>query len=338
MSVLLETSVGQFVIDLYCEEFPDACKQFLRLCRDRFYDYATVQRIEPGFIVQFQIDKTGHSIAYHKLNLQRKPLTLKHNRRGLLSINCVSNNGEQILQFDQFFITLGDDLEYLDDGNQIIGRIEENIEILDILEQSLVDGNCKLLLPVAISHTHILLNPFDPQVQHVALDRYNVSLPPLDLQNLVRLGQQQNDGSDADDVIKDSRLIEEVHIGALLTQYADKYVDDLDEELDPKVLFVGNLNHATTEGDLHQLFQRFGPVRFCKLATDKLSWRPLGYAFVGFRSDDVALKAKQSADGIHLDDKVLRVNFARVKAQTQITHKQSNPASAQDFAGYNLLL
>ncbi|KAI3636044.1 hypothetical protein MIR68_005925 [Amoeboaphelidium protococcarum] len=338
MSVLLETSVGQLVIDLYCAEFPDACKQFLQLCHDRFYDYAIVKRIEPGFIVQFKIATTGHPIAYHKLNLQRKPLTLKHNKRGLVSINCASNNGEYILQFDQFFITLGDDLEYLDDGNQIIGRIEENIEILDILEQSLVDGNCKPLVPVAISHAHKLLNPFDPQVQRVAQNRYNFSLPPPELQGLFVTEYQQNNGSAHIDVIKDSRLIEEIHIGALLTQYADKYVDDLDEQLDPKVLFVGNLNQATSERDLQQLFQRFGPVRFCKLATDKLSRKSLGYAFVGFRSNDVALKAKQSADGIRLDDKVLRLNFARVKAQTQAIKKQSNPASAKDFAGYSLLL
>lgn len=33
MSVLLETSKGDIVIDLFCNECPVACKNFLKLCK-----------------------------------------------------------------------------------------------------------------------------------------------------------------------------------------------------------------------------------------------------------------------------------------------------------------
>lgn len=37
MSVLLETSLGSLVVDLYCDECPLAAKNFLKLCKVSYF-------------------------------------------------------------------------------------------------------------------------------------------------------------------------------------------------------------------------------------------------------------------------------------------------------------
>jgi len=38
MSVIIETSLGEFTIDLYYEKCPKACKNFLKLCKTKYYN------------------------------------------------------------------------------------------------------------------------------------------------------------------------------------------------------------------------------------------------------------------------------------------------------------
>lgn len=40
MAVLVETSMGDLVIDLYTKDCPNACKNFLKLCKQKFYNGA----------------------------------------------------------------------------------------------------------------------------------------------------------------------------------------------------------------------------------------------------------------------------------------------------------
>ena len=46
MAVLLETSLGDIVIDLLTERCPLACKNFLKLCKIKFYNNALFYKIE----------------------------------------------------------------------------------------------------------------------------------------------------------------------------------------------------------------------------------------------------------------------------------------------------
>lgn len=38
MSVFLETSIGDFVIDLFCDEAPLACENFIKLNKIKYYN------------------------------------------------------------------------------------------------------------------------------------------------------------------------------------------------------------------------------------------------------------------------------------------------------------
>lgn len=66
-----------------------------------------------------------------------------------------------------------------------------------------------------------------------------------------------------------------------------------------------------SEEDVRNLFSRVGHIQSCKLIKDKLSQASLGYAFVNFSSALDAEKAIQSLNGIPLQNKMIKVSYAR---------------------------
>jgi peptidyl-prolyl cis-trans isomerase-like 4 len=58
MSVLIETTLGSFVIDLYCDECPLAAKNFLKLCKAKYYNNVLFYNVQQNFMVQTG-DPTG---------------------------------------------------------------------------------------------------------------------------------------------------------------------------------------------------------------------------------------------------------------------------------------
>lgn len=50
--VLLKTSVGDIDIELWAKETPKACRNFIQLCMEGYYDGTIFHRLIKGFIVQ----------------------------------------------------------------------------------------------------------------------------------------------------------------------------------------------------------------------------------------------------------------------------------------------
>jgi peptidyl-prolyl cis-trans isomerase-like 4 len=46
MSVLLETSQGDLVVDLFLEDCPKACENFLKLCKMKYYNNCLVHSVQ----------------------------------------------------------------------------------------------------------------------------------------------------------------------------------------------------------------------------------------------------------------------------------------------------
>ncbi|KAF4092054.1 hypothetical protein AMELA_G00016530 [Ameiurus melas] len=46
MAVLLETTLGDIVVDLYTEERPKACLNFLKLCKIKYYNYCLIHNVQ----------------------------------------------------------------------------------------------------------------------------------------------------------------------------------------------------------------------------------------------------------------------------------------------------
>lgn len=76
-------------------------------------------------------------------------------------------------------------------------------------------------------------------------------------------------------------------------------------------LIVNYLPQNMTEDDVKGLFETVGHVLSCKLIKDKGSQVSLGYAFVNYSTAGDAEKALKSLNGLPLQDKTIKVSYAR---------------------------
>ena len=76
-------------------------------------------------------------------------------------------------------------------------------------------------------------------------------------------------------------------------------------------LIVNYLPHSMSEEDVKNLFATVGRVQSCKLIKDKLSQTSLGYAFINYFTVEDAEKAIQSLNGLPLQNKTVKVSYAR---------------------------
>ena len=58
MSVILETSLGEIVIDLFVEDAPEACKNFIKLCKMKYYNNCLFHNVQRDYLAQTG-DPTG---------------------------------------------------------------------------------------------------------------------------------------------------------------------------------------------------------------------------------------------------------------------------------------
>jgi len=76
-------------------------------------------------------------------------------------------------------------------------------------------------------------------------------------------------------------------------------------------ILVGNLNWATTEVELAQLFEAYGSVASCQLITDRDTGRSRGFGFVEMPDDAEAKEAVTDLHGMTLRGRPLTVTEAR---------------------------
>lgn len=55
MAVVIETTIGDLTIDLFLDERPKACLNFLKLCKLKYYNFNLFHTIEHGFIAQVSV-------------------------------------------------------------------------------------------------------------------------------------------------------------------------------------------------------------------------------------------------------------------------------------------
>lgn len=103
-SVTFHTDVGDIKIELFCEDCPKTCENFLALCASDYYNSNAFHRNIKGFIVQTGdptgTGKGGNSIWNGKFDDEFKD-HLKHTDRGMVSMANSGPNSNQ----SQFFFT-----------------------------------------------------------------------------------------------------------------------------------------------------------------------------------------------------------------------------------------
>ena len=80
-----------------------------------------------------------------------------------------------------------------------------------------------------------------------------------------------------------------------------------------KKLYVGNLPFSTAEGDLREVFERYGSVESVAVITDRETGRSRGFGFVEMAEASAADEAIRGLDGSDMGGRPLRVNEAQDK-------------------------
>uniref|UniRef100_A0A3P8WEB6 Peptidyl-prolyl cis-trans isomerase n=1 Tax=Cynoglossus semilaevis TaxID=244447 RepID=A0A3P8WEB6_CYNSE len=337
MAVLLETTLGDIVIDLYTEERPKTCLNFLKLCKIKYYNYCLIHSVQRDFIVQTG-DPTGTGrggeSVYRKLygdqarffNAEKVP-RIKHKKKGTVSM--VNDGNDQ--HGSQFLITASENIDYLDGVHTVFGEVTEGLDVLSKINEAFVDEDFVPFQDIRINHTVILEDPFDDPAGLPVPDR---SPEPAKLDS-GRIGAEESindtEGKGAEEL--EERLKEkEAKTQAILLEM----VGDLpDAEVKPpeNVLFVCKLNPVTTDEDLEIIFSRFGAIKSCEIIRDWKTGNSLCYAFIEFEKEEDCEKAYFKMDNVLIDDRRIHVDFSQSVAKIRWKGK-GGKYTKDDFKAY----
>ncbi|CAF1158617.1 unnamed protein product [Didymodactylos carnosus] len=87
--------------------------------------------------------------------------------------------------------------------------------------------------------------------------------------------------------------------------------DDISDSKARTNLIINYLPQTMTQDEIKDLFGSIGAIESCKLVRDKITGQSLGYGFVNFIRTDDAEKAVKQMNGLRLQNKTIKVSFAR---------------------------
>eukprot|EP00092_Neocalanus_flemingeri_P102102 GFUD01130567.1.p1 GENE.GFUD01130567.1~~GFUD01130567.1.p1 ORF type:complete len:615 (-),score=238.03 GFUD01130567.1:195-1985(-) len=317
MSVVIETTQGDITVDLFLAERPKTCLNFLKLCKLKAYNMNLFHTVQADFIAQTGdpsgTGRGGESIFCQLYGPQARFFEaetaprIKHTKPGLISmVNC----GESMLG-SQFFLTLGDELDYLDGEHCVFGEVVEGEDVLSNINNTITDNTGRPYQDIRITHTVVLHDPYDdPSGLEL---RGSSPEPSEEMLASSRIGADEN--------INDYAGKSEEEINEIIADKEAKaratileMVGDIpDAEIAPpeNVLFVCKLNPVTCDDDLEIIFSRFGPVVTCEVIKDRVSGDSLQYAFVEFGDRAACEQAYFKMDNVLIDDRRIHVDFSQ---------------------------
>ena len=345
MSVILETSKGDMVFDLHCEQCPIACKNFLKLCKLKYYNNQRFFSVQKNFIVQAgdptHTGKGGESVygmcygaeANHFEHEIRVKEGLKHDKVGVLSMASGGPN----LNASQFFVTTREDLSYLDEQHTVFGQLAEGEEVLMAINGAYVDDKFEPWQIIRIRHTVVLEDPFDDPpglAEHIP----RAGSPPPPLKSGDRIPEDEdmskNEFEGMSEAEVEAMLRKRKAAGQALTLEMIADIPDADVKPPEDTLFVCKLNAITEDEDLEIIFSRFGVIRKCEVQRDRKTGDSLCYAFVEFEDAKSCEEAYFKMENVLIDERRIHVDFSQSvgKLWNQYSKGESSSIS-EKFAG-----
>lgn len=147
--LLFQTSSGPITFELFAQQTPLACRNFLQHCIDGYYDSTIFHRIVPGFLVQggdpTGTGEGGESIYEDDNDVDFKDeihSRLRFNRRGLVGMAKSEDSQGNASYGSQFFITLAAADHELNGKCTLFGRVASGgdsiFNVVRIAESELV--------------------------------------------------------------------------------------------------------------------------------------------------------------------------------------------------------
>ncbi|KAM5586721.1 hypothetical protein ABKV19_005571 [Rosa sericea] len=320
MSVLIVTSLGDIVVDLYTDRCPLTAKNFLKLCKIKYYNGCLFHTVQKDFTAQTG-DPTGtgsggDSIYKFLYGDQARffgdeiHLDLKHAKTGTIAMASAGEN----LNASQFYFTLRDDLDYLDGKHTVFGEIAEGLETLTRINEAYVDESNRPYKNIRIKHTYILDDPFDDpsQLSELIPGASPEGKPKDEVDDNVRL---EDDWVPMDEELAPGELEErlrakDAHSSAVVLESIGD-IPDVEIKPPDNVLFVCKLNPVTEDEDLFTIFSRFGTVQAADIIRDYKTGDSLCYAFIEFETKEACEQAYFKMDNALIDDRRIHVDFSQ---------------------------
>ncbi|KAG4306383.1 hypothetical protein PORY_000371 [Pneumocystis oryctolagi] len=268
---------------------------------------------------------------------------LKHTERGTVSMVTAGGEGGSVSQGfsgSQFFITLGDNLDYLNGKYTVFGKVAEGFDTLEAINNVYCDSNMRPFKDIRIKHTIILDDPFpDPEG---LIEPEKSPLPSKEQLSTVRIGNDEKFDEDMDEEEAERLRREREAKAQALTL---EMIGDLPfAEVKPPdhVLFVCKLNSATRDEDLELIFSRFGKIISCEIIRDRRTGDSLQYAFIEFEKKEDCEQAYFKMQDVLIDDKRIKVDFSQSVSKLSNswrmeTNRKRKDAAQKSFAGSTYL-
>lgn len=141
--VVLETSYGNIVIDLFEQIAPKHVENFKNLVKTNFYDSTYFHRVIPGFVIQGgdpnTKDDNRENDGFGKPEQPTVPAEFSHlsHKRGIVSMARKGNDINSATS--QFFICVAD-VPQLDGEYSIFGKVIEGMDVVDKIVSAPRDG------------------------------------------------------------------------------------------------------------------------------------------------------------------------------------------------------
>ncbi|XP_066139756.1 peptidyl-prolyl cis-trans isomerase-like 4 [Euwallacea fornicatus] len=343
MSVVIESTLGSITVDLYLSKRPRACLNFLKLCKLKYYNYNLFHTISRGFIAQTG-DPTGSRSGGESIfgiidgptkrffEAENEP-RIKHTRSGLISF--VGGEGNMI--GSQFFLTLGEDLTYLDEKHCVFGEVVEGFEVLEMINEVICDKDDRPYQDVRITHT-VILDDLYPDPKGFRIRRRSPS-PSAEKLAGGRIAHDEEideiSGKTNHEVLEMQAEREAKARATILEMVGD--IPDADIAPPENVLFVCKLNPVTTDDDLEIIFSRFGKIKSCEVIRDRKTGDSLQYAFIEFEEQKSCEDAFFKMANVLIDDRRIHVDFSQSVSKVRWTPNHSSQFSSfpSRFVGHH---
>ncbi|KAK0576699.1 hypothetical protein LWI29_021973 [Acer saccharum] len=267
MSVMIVTSLGEMIVDLYVDKCPLTTKNFLKLCKMNYYNGCLFHTVQKDFIAQTG-DPTGTGTGgdsdYRFLYGEQARffgdeirVDLKYLKTGTIAMASAGEN----LNASQFYMTLRDDIDYLDGKHTIFGEVAEGFETLTRINEAYVNEKNRPYKNIRIKHTYIMDDPFDDPDTQLS-DFVPVASPEDEM-------QLEDDWVPLDERLAPQELDEVLRAkDAYSSAVVLETIGDIPlAEIKPpdNLLFVCKLNPVIEDEDINTIFSRFGTVVSAKV-------------------------------------------------------------------------
>lgn len=156
--VRVTTGEGSFVVALYPERAPKHVENFLKLCREGFYNDTVFHRVMPTALIHGgdpntrEEDQSQWGSGGPGYGIENEDSGLYHFQG---SLGAWKENGEEESSGSQFYITLND-IHGLDDQRVLFGTITEGLETVTAIGEGEITPPDAPVTPVKILSTEVL--------------------------------------------------------------------------------------------------------------------------------------------------------------------------------------